>query len=156
MFKYRYLYSKCSCLYTDFLKSSPLKPLCQMNRNLVGSIYGRFSIKIAHFVTIYLQTWPPQAILVSEWSISRNLLLWQLGQMDRKVVGSIHGRSSMGIVHSVLIRYQTWLSKAILVSYWSISKTAFPLKLLGQMIWNLVRSIYGRSSIEIANFVLIH
>jgi hypothetical protein len=29
-------------------KSSPLKPLCQMNRNLEGSIYGRFSIKIAH------------------------------------------------------------------------------------------------------------
>jgi hypothetical protein len=27
-----------------------------MNRNLVGSIYGRFSIKIAHFVPIGLQT----------------------------------------------------------------------------------------------------
>jgi hypothetical protein len=26
-------------------KSSPLKPLCQMNRNLVGSILGRFSYK---------------------------------------------------------------------------------------------------------------
>jgi hypothetical protein len=34
------------------LKSSPLKPLCQMNRNLVGSIYGMSSIKIAHFVPI--------------------------------------------------------------------------------------------------------
>jgi hypothetical protein len=33
-------------------KSSPLKPLCQMNCNLVGSIYGRSSIKIAHFVLI--------------------------------------------------------------------------------------------------------
>jgi hypothetical protein len=31
-------------------KSSPLKPLCQMNRNLVGCIYGRSSIKIAHFL----------------------------------------------------------------------------------------------------------
>jgi hypothetical protein len=39
---------------------------------------------------------------------------------------------------------------------WSISKTAFPLKPLGQMIWNLVRSTYGRSSIEITHFVLIH
>jgi hypothetical protein len=48
---------------------SPLKPLCQMNRNLVGSIYGRSSIKIAHLVPIHLQTWPPQAILVSDWSI---------------------------------------------------------------------------------------
>jgi hypothetical protein len=35
----------------DFFKSS-LKPLGQMNRNLVGSIYGRSSIKIAHFVPI--------------------------------------------------------------------------------------------------------
>jgi hypothetical protein len=28
-------------------KSSPLKPLGQMNRNMVGGIYGRFSVKIA-------------------------------------------------------------------------------------------------------------
>jgi hypothetical protein len=33
-------------------KSSSLKPLCQMNRNLVGSIYGRSSKKSAHFVPI--------------------------------------------------------------------------------------------------------
>jgi hypothetical protein len=40
-------------IYTDiadFKKSSPLKPLGEMNRNLVGSIYGRSSVKIAHFV----------------------------------------------------------------------------------------------------------
>jgi hypothetical protein len=37
-----------------------------MNRNLVGSIYGRPSIKIAHFVPIHHQTWLPQAILVSD------------------------------------------------------------------------------------------
>jgi hypothetical protein len=57
-------------------KSSPLKPLGQMNRNLVGSILGRSSIKNAHLVSIRLQTWPPQTILVSDWSISKNLLLW--------------------------------------------------------------------------------
>jgi hypothetical protein len=56
-------------------KSSPLKPLGQMNRNLVGSILGRSSIKIAHLVPIRQQTWPPQAILVSDWSISKYLLL---------------------------------------------------------------------------------
>jgi hypothetical protein len=38
-----------------------------MNRNLVGSIYGRSAIKIAHFVPIRIQTWTPQAILVSDW-----------------------------------------------------------------------------------------
>jgi hypothetical protein len=36
----------------DFKKSSPLKPLGQMNRNLVGSIYGRSFINNAHFVPI--------------------------------------------------------------------------------------------------------
>jgi hypothetical protein len=45
-----------------------------MNRNLEGSIYGRSSIKSAHFVPIHEQTWLPQAILVSDWSISKNLL----------------------------------------------------------------------------------
>jgi hypothetical protein len=46
-----------------------------MNRNLVGSIYGSFSIKIAHFAPIGYQTWPPQAILVSDWLISKKFLL---------------------------------------------------------------------------------
>jgi hypothetical protein len=40
-----------------------------MNWNLVGSIYGWFSIKIAHFVAIHWQTWAPQAILISNWPI---------------------------------------------------------------------------------------
>ena len=36
-----------SCFWlADFFKSSPLKLHGQMNRNLVGSIYGRFSIKM--------------------------------------------------------------------------------------------------------------
>ena len=43
-------------LVSDWLiskQSSPLKPLCQMNRNLVGHIYGGSSIMIAHFVPIH-------------------------------------------------------------------------------------------------------
>ena len=36
----------------DLKKSSPLKPFGQMKRNLVGSIYGMSSMKIAHFVPI--------------------------------------------------------------------------------------------------------
>jgi hypothetical protein len=47
-----------------------------MNWNMVGSIYGRSSIKFGDFVPIHLQTWTPQAILVSDWSISKNLLFW--------------------------------------------------------------------------------
>jgi hypothetical protein len=82
-----------------------------MNRNWVGSIYGRSSIKSAHFDPIHWQTWMPQAILVSDWSISKKSSpLKQLGQTDRSVVGSIYGRFSMGIVHSVFIRWQIWPS----------------------------------------------
>ena len=52
-----------------------------MNRNLVGNIYGKSSVVIAHFILIRLQKWPPQAILVSEWPIFENL-----GQMIRSLV----------------------------------------------------------------------
>jgi hypothetical protein len=42
-----------SCFWlADFLDSSPLKPFGQMNRNLVGSIYGKSSVTIAHFIPI--------------------------------------------------------------------------------------------------------
>jgi hypothetical protein len=41
-----------------------------MNRNLVESIYGWSSIEIAHFGLIRYQTWPPQAIHVSEKNFS--------------------------------------------------------------------------------------
>ena len=45
-----------SCFWlADFFKSSPLKPLGQMNRN----IYGMSSMKIAHFVPIGKQAWLP-------------------------------------------------------------------------------------------------
>jgi hypothetical protein len=95
-----------SCFWlADFYKSSPLKPLGQMNRNLVGSIYGRFSIKIAHFVPIRKQTWPPQGILVSDWLISiKSSPLKPLGQMNRNLVGSTLGRFSINFYHLVPIR----------------------------------------------------
>jgi hypothetical protein len=77
-----------------------------MNRNLVGSIYGRSSLKIAYFIPIRYQTLPPQAILVSDWLISKkkSSLLKPLGQMDRNLVGSILGRSFIKIAHLVPTR----------------------------------------------------
>jgi hypothetical protein len=63
-------------------KSSPLKPPGQMNQNLVGSILGRFSIKNPHLVPIRKQTWPPQAILVFDWLISKKSSLKPLSQMN--------------------------------------------------------------------------
>jgi hypothetical protein len=75
-----------------------------MNRNLVGSIIGRSSIKSAPLFPIRLQTWPPQAILVSDWLISKkSSSLKVLGQMNQNFVGSILGRSSIKIVHLVPI-----------------------------------------------------
>jgi hypothetical protein len=54
-----------------------------MNQNLVGSIIGRSSINIAHLVPIRNQTWPPQAILVSDWLISKKSSpLKRLSQMN--------------------------------------------------------------------------
>jgi hypothetical protein len=51
-----------------------------------------------------LQTWPPQAILVSDWLISKKSSpLKPLGQMNRNLVGSIYGMSSMKIAHFVPI-----------------------------------------------------
>ena len=58
-----------------------------MNRNLVGSILGRSSIKIANLIPIHRQTWPPQAILVSDWLISKkSSSLKPLCQMNQKFI----------------------------------------------------------------------
>jgi hypothetical protein len=43
-----------------------------MNRNVVGSILGRSFINNANLVPIRLQKWPPHAIFVSDWLISKN------------------------------------------------------------------------------------
>jgi len=66
-----------------------------MNRNLVaiGIIYGRSSIKIAHFVLIRWQTWPPQTVLVSDWLLSKNSSPLKLScQMNKNLVGSTNGK----------------------------------------------------------------
>jgi len=82
-------------------KSPPLKLLGQINRNLAGSIYGMSSMKIAHFFPIDLQAWPPQAILVTDCSISkRSSPLKLLGQMNRNLVGSIYLYGSLCIKFS--------------------------------------------------------
>jgi hypothetical protein len=59
------------CLLMDRYKMS------NCNRGLsIDAFYHRFSIMSANFVPIHVQTWPPQAILVSDWLISKNLFLW--------------------------------------------------------------------------------
>jgi hypothetical protein len=75
---------------------SIFKPLGQMNGNLVGSIYGRSSIKIAHFIPMRLQTWTPQTILDSDWFLvhlakrfqSRRFL--KIGQSETRIACGGH------------------------------------------------------------------
>jgi hypothetical protein len=42
---------------------------------LVGSIDGRSSLKIAHFVSIHQQIWPPEAIHFSDWLVSKKIFM---------------------------------------------------------------------------------
>jgi hypothetical protein len=49
------------------------------------------AMKIAHFVPIGLHTWPPHAILVSDWAISKTSSpLKPLSHMNQNLVGSIY------------------------------------------------------------------
>jgi hypothetical protein len=63
-----------------------------VNPNLVGSILGRSSIRIAYLVPIRLQTWPPQTILVSEWLISgfRGEYFLEINQSETRIVCGGH------------------------------------------------------------------
>jgi hypothetical protein len=79
--------------------------------------YGGSSLNITHFVSIHEQTWPPQAILVSDWPIKKQSSpLKPLGQMNQDMVGSIYGRFSIQIAHFVPIHEQTLPQQAIIVA----------------------------------------
>jgi hypothetical protein len=82
----------------DFLNSSPLKPFCQMNRNLVGSIYGRSHNR----------------------PIRNKNCLWQpCLLMDRKEMSNLHRGPPIDDTYQVSV-YLAKRLQAILVSYWSI------------------------------------
>ena len=143
-------------LVSDWLmlnKSSPLKLLGQMEPNLAGSIYVRYSIKLLHMVPFGQQTWPPRAILFSDWlMLKKSSPIKLLGQMEPNLAGSIYVRSSIKFLRFVPFGQQIWLPRAILVSDWlMLSKS--PLKLLGQMEPNLAGNIYVRYSIKLLHMV---
>ena len=74
-------------LVSDWLmlnKSSPLKLLGQIKPNWAGRIYVRSSLKILHLVPFGQKTWPPRAILVSDWLMLKKSSLKLLCQNGTK------------------------------------------------------------------------
>ena len=92
----------------------------QLNRNLLGTIFGRSSITITHFVAIRNQTWPPQAISFLISSFLKKSSLKLLDQMNRNLVVSILDRSSVKIAHFDTILYQTYPPEAYFISVFLI------------------------------------
>jgi hypothetical protein len=62
--KFRFIWP--SSFREDFLEIDQSE-----TRIACGDLFGMFSIKNDHFVPIRLQTWVPQAIFFSDWSISK-------------------------------------------------------------------------------------
>ena len=88
-----------------FLKIFSSETASQMIRSLVRSIYGRFSITIAHFSrSINKHGCHRPFLFLIGWFLKKSSPLKQPGQMNQTLVGSILGRSSIKIAHLVPIR----------------------------------------------------
>jgi hypothetical protein len=76
-----------------------------MNRNLVGSIYGRSSIRLLiSFRSVNKHGHHRPFLFLIGWFLKKSSPLKPPDQMNQNLVGSILGRSSIKITHIVPIR----------------------------------------------------
>jgi hypothetical protein len=116
-----------------------------MIRNLVGSIYGWSSIKIAHSVPIRLQTWPPQVHLAKQFQRRRffrnqpirnkNCLWWPCLLTDRDEMSNLYRGPPIDVSYQVSVHLAKRFQRR---RFLNISQS--PLKPLSQMNRNLVGS----------------
>ena len=123
-----------------------------MNRNLVGSIYGRSSIKIAHFVPICQQTWPPQAIIVSNLLISKKSSpLKPLGQMNQHLVGIAYGRFCIKFAQNRM-KGEPLVLLTIVLSVLRFGDSDYPFGIFKLFLLHYIVDLYPHHPIFYSNF----
>ena len=116
--------------------------MTKWNQTLQEASSVRSFTKFPYFVPIGLQIWPPWAIIVYDWPILKNLLLWNhMAKWTQTLQEASVGRSFTKFPHFVLIGLQIWPPQAILVSDWLKFQKSSPLKPHGQMDPNFTGSI---------------
>ena len=119
-----------------------------MNRNVVGSIYGRPSIKIANFGSVNKHGQHRQFVLLIGRFIN-NFLLWNrlVKWTETWLEASIEGPLCRLLISSRSVHKHGHHRQFLLLIGWFLKKS-FPLKPSSQMNRNLVGSNYGRFCIK--------
>jgi hypothetical protein len=142
-----------SCYWlADFFKSSPLKPLGQMNRNLVGSIYGRSSIKIA-FRFIWPSGFRGDDYLRNQPIRNKNCLWRPCLFTNRVKMRNQYRGPSIDASYQVSVhlekRFHKWYGILVDVSFWY----CVWIRPFYKEKYHVIYLIYVRSSIKSVHFV---